>query len=185
MPAQSRNSLLRKQGILRQYVIPSLVLIGILLIWDFTKPRMPKTWPEPILDVEPRPNGGVPPWNANETYTQKARDGTRQGTLAALDQAWSSFCEPAGRKKLVTAVGSYIAQRRAQEKSYAERWGKEGDSYIARQWSTANDLRIERLVQESYAAGYLRPADFSPAMLERLAPLLRDTRPAAQDPCKR
>ena len=40
MPAQSRNSLLRKQGILRQYVIPSLVLIGILLIWDFTIDRI-------------------------------------------------------------------------------------------------------------------------------------------------
>jgi hypothetical protein len=30
---------------LRTYILPALLMIGILVAWDFTKPRMPAHWP--------------------------------------------------------------------------------------------------------------------------------------------
>lgn len=172
----------RANRFLRGYVIPAFVLIGILVAWDLTKPRMPKQWPEPTPHVEERPNGGVPPWNANESIFQHGRDLTRESALRGLEQAWSTFCNPKGREKLVNAVTHYFEQRRQQEKSYPARWGKEGQDYIARQWGTAHDARIERLVEELYGRGYIKLADLRPHIAEGIAPLIRNTR-VVGDPC--
>jgi hypothetical protein len=60
--------------------------VGILVAWDFTKPRIPKELPEPAPYREERPNGGVPPWNANEPIFQNGRGLTRNSTLRGLDQ---------------------------------------------------------------------------------------------------
>lgn len=177
------RAFLRNRGLLRDYVMPSLLLIGILVAWDFTKPRMPKQLPEPVLEVEQRPNGGVPPWNAHEDLAQRSRDTLRKSTQQSLDQAWSTFCDRQGRRKLNQAVSEYFGLRSVQAKSYPARWGQEGADYIARQWATADDRRIERLVQELYGRGYLKPADLKPHIAARIAPLLKGTR-VIDMPCK-
>lgn len=178
MPALSD----RASRFLRGYVVPAFVLIGILVAWDFTKPRIPKQWPEPPPRVEERPNGGVPPWNANESILQHGRDLTRESALRGLGQAWSTFCDPKGREKLVNAVTHYFEQRGNQTKSYSQRWGNEGRDYITSQWSTPDDARIERLVEELYGRGYIRLGDLRPYIAERVAPLVKNTRVPA-DPC--
>lgn len=171
------------RGFLRAYVIPSLVLIGILVVWDLTKPRMPRNPPQPVLRQEERPNGGVPPWNAHEDLAQSNRDALRRSAQQALDRAWSTFCDRQGREKLTQALSQYFGLRRVQEKNYPERWDKEGETYIAHQWATADDQRIERLVQELYGRGYLKLTDFKPFVAERVAPLVKDTR-VISAPCK-
>ncbi len=168
---------------LRTYILPALLMIGILVAWDFTKPRMPKQWPQPVIEPEQRPNGGVPPWNANEAIFQNGRDLTRKSALRGLDAAWSTFCDAQGRQRLVDSVSHYFGQRSQQEKSYPKRWGKEGRDYIEQQWATADNARIERLVEELYGRGYLRLGDLKPYIAERVAPQVKDTR-VTGEPCK-
>ena len=169
--------------VLRNYLLPGLLMIGILVAWDFTKPRNPGHFAEIEFKPEELPNGGVPPWNAGEESFQNGRNQIRKSTMRGLDQAWSTFCDAKGRQQLVDAVAYYFGQRSQQEKSYPAKWGKEGRDYIDKQWATADDQRIERLVQELYWRGYLNPHDLRPSIAERIAPLLKDTRVMAE-PCK-
>jgi hypothetical protein len=180
MPALSNSA----NRFLRSYVIPGLVLIGIVVAWDFTKPRVPKYEPEPPRQAEDRPNGGVPPWNAHEDLFQNGRDSARNTALRGLEQAWSTFCDPKGREKNVSAITYYFEQRRNQEESYPKRWGQEGRDYITAQWSAPNDARIERLIEELFGRGYLHLDDFRSYIAERIAPLVQNTRVIDQ-PCKR
>lgn len=167
---------------LRNYVIPALVLLGILVAWDFTKPRYPAHFAEITAQPSPQPNGGIPPWNANEPLFQNSRNLIRKSTLDGLDRAWSTFCYPDGRQTLVNALSYYFGQRRQQETSYPKRWGEAGRDYIAKEWSTSDDQRIERLVEETYGRGYLDLHDLKPYIVERISPLLKDTRVTGQ-PC--
>ncbi|MGB7256561.1 MAG: hypothetical protein WBD48_00615 [Pseudolabrys sp.] len=168
---------------LRKYVLPLLLMIGLLVGWQFTLPRYPANFYEPVVEGPKLPNGGVPPWNANEPIFQEGRDRARASALRGLDQAWSTFCNSEGRKKLVSAVSYYFEQRGNQENSYPARWGKEGRDYIVREWSTSDDRRIERLVQDLYRRGYLRLADLRPFIANRVMPLLKDTH-VIDAPCK-
>jgi hypothetical protein len=171
-------------GILRNYVLPALLMIGILVAWDFTKPRFPAHFAELTPEqTSDQPNGGVPPWNANEKILQNSRDLNRKSTLRGLDQAWSTFCTREGRKNLGDTLTAYFGRRQQEESSYQKRWGDAGRDYIAKQWTTADDLRIERLVQETYERGYLDLHDLKPYIADRMSPLLKDTRVTAQ-PCK-
>lgn len=171
-------------SIVRNYILPLLVLLAILVAWDFTKPRRPQHVYEPqTAQPSPRPNDGVPPWNANETAFQNVREGARKSALRGLDRAWSTYCTPAGRKILVDALSYYFEHRRQQEVSYPKRWGEEGRVYIEREWSTPDDRRIERLVAETYERGYLDLASLKPHLAKWIEPLLKDTRVQAQ-PCK-
>ena len=65
---------------------------------------------------------------------------------------------------------------------YPTRWGDAGRDYIAKQWSTSDDQRIQRLVQEHYERGYLNLRDLKPYIVEQISPLLKDTRVSGQ-PC--
>lgn len=168
---------------LRKYILPLLLMIGLLVAWQLTLPRYPANFYEPPVERPKLPNGGVPPWNANEPIFQHGRDLARASALRGLDQAWSTFCDTEGRKTLVGAVSYYFEQRGNQEKSYPERWGKEGRDYITHEWSTADDRRIERLVQDLYRRGYLRLADLRPFIASRVTPLLKDTH-VIDTPCK-
>ncbi len=40
-------------------------------------------------------------------------------------------------------------------------FGELGAAYIAKQWSSTDDQRIDRLTQDAYARGYLKPADLT------------------------
>jgi hypothetical protein len=51
-----------------------------------------------------------------------------------------------------------------------------GADYIAAQFSKADDSRIERLTQEAYAKGYLKPEDFRGAAGQMAATVVKGER---------
>lgn len=173
---------------LRNAIVVIAIAAGLYAFWDYSKPRAL----EPTLTTtfsqvrpggpEPKYNEGQPPWNENEKIFQNGRNNIRKSTLTGLDKAWSTFCEAEGRKRLASAVSYYFEMRGNQEQNYAKRWGDDGRKYIAKEWSTSDDQRIQRLVQEHYERGYLNLADLRPTIVARMSPLLKDTRVRGQ-PC--
>lgn len=180
---------------LRNAVIVVAIALGLYAFWDYSKPRplqptitakfMPV--PSPLSGgssvPEPQQHGGMPPWNDNEKIFQTGRNSARKQTLAGLDKAWSTFCLPEGRKQLGSAVSYYFEMRGNQEESYPKRWGDDGRKYIAKEWATSDDARIQRLVQEHYERGYLKLADLRPFIAKRIEPLVKDLRVTRSDPC--
>jgi hypothetical protein len=63
---------------------------------------------------------------------------------------------------------------------YPEVHGKLGADYIARQWSGPDDKRIDRLTQEMYAKGYLKPAEFDGVAKKMIATVVKDERIVAK-----
>lgn len=188
--------------VIKTYVIPGFVILGLLLIWNMYQPGMPGVRPlEPSdsvptfhavqtelargsKDMPQEARGdGVPPNNANENIHQRQRDRTRQSTMKSLEKAWSTFCTGEGRKQLAQALNYYFEQSGNQIDSYSKRWGKDGRDYIVAQWSTTDDRRIERLVTETYERGYLDLSSLSRTTAGRMAPLLKGARVQGQ-PCK-
>ena len=47
---------------------------------------------------------------------------------------------------------------------------------LAGQWSTTDDRRIDRLTQDAYAKGYLKPADFDGVARKMVATVVKDER---------
>ena len=105
----------------------------------------------------------------------KRRDSERQNTMAALDLPWNSRCREA-RERFIRNVGSYYYQRQNQYERYPEIHGKLGADYIATQWSTTEDKRIERLTREAYARGYLQLSDFNGIAGKLFAVVVKDER---------
>lgn len=181
---------------LRNVIIAVAIAAGLYAFWDYSKPRPLQATvnakfsavPTPLDGKgssvpEPQHNGGGPPWNDNEQIFQKGRDRIRKSTLTGLDKAWSTFCQPDGRKQLGSAVSYYFEMRGNQEESYPKRWGDDGRKYIAKEWSTPDDARIQRLVQEHYERGYLKLADLRPFIAKRVEPLVKEVRAPRGDPC--
>jgi hypothetical protein len=169
--------------LLRTYVGPLILMLALLAAWQYTLPHYPANFRAPARPAPPRVNGGVPPWNPNEWAFRGARAEARRSALRALDQAWSDFCRPAGRKTLVDALNHYFDQRVHQEKFYPKRWGAAGRDYIAAEWGTPDDLRIVRLVRETYGRGYLNLFELHWYVIARIVPLVKDL-PVAGSPCQ-
>ena len=74
----------------------------------------------------------------------EARGMQRRGALASLDLPWSSRCGE-NRKQFLSGINEYYYHRQNQARSYAETYGQPGADYIAAQWSTTDDSRIDRL----------------------------------------
>jgi hypothetical protein len=180
---------------LRNAIVVVAIALGLYAFWDYSKPRaleptLSTKWtpaPSPLDPrssiPEPKHNGGVPPWNENEKIFQNSRNLMRKSVMRSLEQPWGSFCEGDGRKRLDQAVTSYFERFSDEREKYAKRWGDDGRQYIAKEWSTPDDQRIQRLVQEHYERGYLNLADFRPTIAARMSPLLKDSRVGGQ-PCR-
>jgi len=127
------------------------IVIGQVAVWTFA----PKSSvaPQPFTPIGDRA------FNDHETFTADAREPLRKGALTALDRPWSERCGDA-RQQFIRGLNGYYAERQNQNERYPETYGPAGASYIAKQWVTQDDQRIERLTQEAYAAGYLKPSDF-------------------------
>lgn len=188
--------------VIKTYIIPGFVILGLLLIWNMNQPGIPGVRPLEPSDSIPTFHAvqadlargsknlpqealgdGVPPNNANENIHQRSRESTRKSTMKNLEMAWSTFCTDAGRQQLARALDYYFGQNGNQIESYSKRWGKEGRDYITAQWSTTDDRRIERLVSETYERGYLDLSTLSRTTAARIAPLVKDVRVQGQ-PCK-
>ena len=64
----------------------------------------------------------------------------------------------------------------ARKECADEYFGEAGASYIAQQWATTEDKRIERLTQEAYAKGYLKPDDLNWIARKMMATVVRNER---------
>jgi hypothetical protein len=134
-------------------------------------------WPEDAPQAAPHEiaeeNRGKA-FGSNEDIFVDSRGGQRKAVLRVLDLPWGSRCAGEGRQRFISGVGEYYYQRQNQIERYPENFGKLGADYIARQWASADDQRIDRLTQEAYAKGYLKPADFNPVAGKLIAAVVKD-----------
>lgn len=155
-------------------VVVAWFLLGGVQFENPSSPTMP-------LENSATRRGQVP-WATNESYMDEGRRRTRKSTLKALDQAWSSFCTADGHKRLLASLHYYYEQRISQERGYRRAWGDEAGRYIQLAWGSSDDLRIERLTQETYSRGYFTLDEFKPFVRAKLTSVVADAR-ATDRPC--
>jgi hypothetical protein len=145
-------------------------LLWALVIWQIA------AWTfAPANTPAPEPTGDGEPFDSNEVYAVSSRSTQRKGAMAALVLPWKSRCGE-DRKRFISGINEYYYHRQNQTERYPEIHGKLGAKYIAGQWSTSDDQRIDRLTQEAYARGYLRPADFDGVAGKMVATVVKDER---------
>ena len=132
------------------WFIPWAMVVGQIALWTFAPAKH---------DTQLGPTDPDRPYGDTEQYAVESRESQRKATMAALDLPWSSRCGDA-RERFINDIKAYYSYRQTQYERYPEIHGKLGANYIATQWSTGDDKRIERLTQEAYANGYLKPSDF-------------------------
>jgi len=116
---------------LRMSIITVAIALGIYAVWDLTRvrplePTIGAKW-QPVAQRPqdapgPQMNGGLPPWNENESIFQNSRNLIRKSTLEGLDRPWGSFCDGKGHQALVNSVSHYFGQRSMEEEKYPKRW---------------------------------------------------------------
>ena len=122
------------------------------------------------------PQGDGRAFGDNEMLLVKGRERQRQYVMRVLDRPWNSRCTDDGRALFIDGLSHYYNHRYYQTEGYRETYGKAGADYIAAQFSKADDARIERLTQEAYAKGYLKPEDFRGAAGQMVATLVKGER---------
>jgi hypothetical protein len=142
------------------------MVVGQIAIWAFAPARE---------ELQLAPTDPEHAYGDTERYTVESRVSQRKDAMAALDLPWSSRCGEE-RKRFISGIDNYYYQRQNQNERYPEIHGKLGADYIARQWSTGEDKRIERLTQEAYARGYLKPSDFDGVAGKLVAAVVKDER---------
>jgi hypothetical protein len=130
-------------------------ILWALVIWQVGARAFAPAVPAPQM-----PQGDGKAFGANEEIFVEGRILQRKDAFRALDKPWSSFCTDAGRKDFVSGLSEYYYHRQNQTERYPEIHGKPGADYIARQWAAVDDKRIDRLTQEAYRNGYLKPGEF-------------------------
>jgi hypothetical protein len=154
----------------RNYVVPFGLIVALVGIWEYAKRPMP------AAAKQAEDHGPPPPRNANEELFRDGRARRRESTLKTLDANWASFCAPQGRTLLVNGLNDYFYFRDGAETSYPGRWGEAGKTYIAREFSTPDDKRIEQRIRELYARGYLDPAMLGSVATRRVTDLVKGLR---------
>jgi hypothetical protein len=152
----------------RAWLLLWAVVIWQVAAWTFA----PASPPAPQI---PEVNRGKA-FGSSEEYLVEARVSQRQEALRALDQPWAGRCAGEDRKRFISGLREYYYQRQNQIERYPENFGQLGADYIAKQWSTADDQRIERLTQDAYAKGYMKPADFEGIAGKLVATVVKDER---------
>ena len=136
-------------------------------------------WPEAATQAAPpqiaEENRGKA-FGSNEGIFVDSRGRQRKAVLKVLELPWGSRCDGDGRKRFISGLNEYYYQRQNQIERYPENFGKLGADYIAGQWAGTDDQRIDRLTQDAYAKGYLKPADFDGLANKLIAALVKDER---------
>jgi hypothetical protein len=146
--------------------------VGVVLVaaWTFAPAAPP---PQIVQMPELNRDEAI---RANEDLYIKIRNVQRKSTFRALEQPWGGRCIGESRKAFLAGIGHYYYFRQAQTENYTAYFGKPGADYIARQWATTDDQRIERLTQDAYTKGYLKPADFVGPANRLIAMVVKDER---------
>jgi hypothetical protein len=115
-------------------------------------------------------------FGSNEDIAVESRKVLRQSTFRTLEQPWGGRCAGESRKSFIAGLGHYYYIRQNQTELHPKYFGDLGAAYMAKQWSTTDDQRIDRLTQDAYAKGYLKPADFSGPASKAIAAVVKDER---------
>ena len=136
-------------------------------------------WPEAAPQAAPpqiaEENRGKA-FGSNEDIFVDNRGWLREGVLKELNQPWGSRCAGEGRKGFISGLNQYYYQRENQIERYPESFGQLGADYITKQWASTDDQRIDRLTQDAYARGYLKPADFEGLASKLIATVVKGER---------
>jgi hypothetical protein len=149
-----------------------VVGIGLVAAWAFA----PAAPPPPQI---PEVNRGKA-FGPTEDVLVQSRSVRRQAVFKTLELPWGSRRTGEGRKTFIAGIGHYYYVRQVEIEQYPKFYGDLGAAYIAKQWATTDDQRIDRLTQEAYAKGYLQPADFDGAAGKIVATLVKDERVAGK-----
>jgi len=147
------------------------LLIWGLLIWQIAA----WTFAPPRPSAEP-PKGDGKAYDNDEKYMVEGRDKQRRTALSALDMPWAAWCGDQGHKQLVSRLSEYYYHRQNQTERYLEIHGQLGANYIAQQWATADDQRIDRLTAQAYRNGYVEPTQFSETPRKLIQVVIRNER---------
>jgi hypothetical protein len=118
-------------------------------------------------------------YGLNEDVAVEARSRHRQIAFTALERPSASRCAE-GRQPFLSGLHEYYYHRQNQTERYTENFGRPGADYIARQWSTADDQRIDRLTQDAYAKGHLKPSDFGKLVRSAITNVVKEERVTGQ-----
>ncbi len=146
------------------------LVVWLIATWAFAPAAVPPPPPQ-VLEV----NRGKA-FGPNEDITVEGRSKQRQAVFTTLERPWGSRCTGEGRKAFISGLTEYYYHRQNQTERYPETYGQLGADYIARQWSAGDDQRIDRLTQDAYAKGYLKPADFDGLARKVIASVVKDER---------
>ena len=166
----------------RLYFYVAIAFVSSFAAVSWAARGFPMHWSEPasvsaLQSPQPKlPQGDGRAFGDNEVLLVNGRERQRQSALRALDRPWSNRCTEDGRALFIDALSYYYDHRYRQTEGYRETYGKAGADYIAAQWSKADDSRIERLTQEAYAKGYLKPQDFRGAAGQLVATVVNGER---------
>ncbi|MCP3390511.1 hypothetical protein NLM27_17170 [Bradyrhizobium sp. CCGB12] len=148
------------------FIVWALVVYQVAA-WAFA-PQKAAQQASPIIDG--------PGYGSNEAIFVDGRASSRRSAALALERPYGSRCAGEGRKQFISSLGGYYYRRQTDTEHYPTIYGKPGADYIARQWSTGEDKRIERLTQEAYAQGYLAPSDFDAVARRTVEAVVRNER---------
>lgn len=143
--------------------------VGLVAAWTFAPAAPP---PQPQI---PEVNRGKA-FGSNEHFMVESRNKQRQAAFQKLEQPWASRCMGEARKAFIGSLREYYSTRQNEAQHYPQNFGKLGADYIATQWATTDDRRIDRLTQEAYARGYLKPTDFDGPAARIVATVVKDER---------
>jgi hypothetical protein len=166
MPAADAR-IRRRRAVNRAWFLLWAIVIWQVAAWTFA----PAAPPQQIPEV----NRGKA-FGANEDIEIQSRSEIRQSTFKTLEQPWGDRCAGEGRKNFVGGLSYYYYVRQNQTERYPENFGQLGADYIAKQWSSTDDQRIDRLTQDAYAKGYFKPADFDGLAAKLIAAVVKNER---------
>jgi hypothetical protein len=134
-----------------------LFVLWALVMWQIAAwtffPERPGATPAPVLRADGKG------YSENEPAIVRGRQLQRASALQALEQPFTVLCSAEGRKRVASSLSHYLYHRRNQMLRYPTNFGKPGAAYIAQQWSTADDQRIDRLIREAYGRGHIELDD--------------------------
>jgi hypothetical protein len=151
----------------RTLFIVWVLIIGVVATWTLA----PASPPPQIPEV----NRGKA-FGSSEDIMVEGRRRQRLAAIRTLEQPWGGRCAGKDRDRFIGGLNEYYYHRQNQTERYPESFGKLGADYIAQQWATTDDKRIDRLTQEAYSKGYLKPADFNAVAGKMIATVVKGER---------
>jgi hypothetical protein len=148
--------------------VSALIFCGF--VYWVVKPGTP-----PAAQPIPAANRGKA-FGSYEANHINAREVHRSVALRGLDQPWGGRCAGASRKDFIDALSHYYEHRQNSTDNYSQSYGRLGANYIAQQWTSTDDRRIDRLTQEAYVKGFLKPDEFNKTARKMIATVVKDER---------